>query len=101
MLIWFVTLAALGVPHIAQHPAILTALLPHTGLLFIVHYPVAAFFALGAIVLVVTGAEAEGWLITVGGTPKEILAHDPDLVAALEAAEVVMDENRDALAALA
>lgn len=58
MLIWFLTLAALGVPHIAQHPAILTALLPHTGLLFIVHYPVAAFFALGAIVLVVTGAEA-------------------------------------------
>lgn len=30
-----------------------------------------------------------------------ILAHDPDLVAALEAAEIVMDENRDALAALA
>ncbi|HEU5241251.1 MAG TPA: dehydrogenase, partial [Ornithinibacter sp.] len=25
-----------------------------------------------------TGAEAEGWLITVGGTPKEILAHDPE-----------------------
>ena len=25
-----------------------------------------------------TGAEAEGWLITVGGTPREILAHDPE-----------------------
>lgn len=25
-----------------------------------------------------TGAEAEGWLITVGGTPKELLAHDPE-----------------------
>ncbi len=25
-----------------------------------------------------TGAEAEGWLISVGGTPKEILAHDPE-----------------------
>ncbi|GAB3014338.1 serine carboxypeptidase [Nocardioides flavus (ex Wang et al. 2016)] len=25
-----------------------------------------------------TGAEAEGWLITVGGTPKEMLAHDPE-----------------------
>lgn len=25
-----------------------------------------------------TGAEAEGWLITVGGTPKEILAHGPE-----------------------
>ena len=25
-----------------------------------------------------TGAEAEGWLISVGGTPKELLAHDPE-----------------------
>lgn len=30
-----------------------------------------------------------------------ILAHDPEVVAALRAAEVVMDENRDLLAALA
>ena len=25
-----------------------------------------------------TGDEAEGWLITVGGTPKQLLAHDPE-----------------------
>ena len=25
-----------------------------------------------------TGDEAEGWLITVGGTPKELLAHSPE-----------------------
>ncbi len=25
-----------------------------------------------------TGDEAEGWLITVGGTPREIMAHDPE-----------------------
>src|SRR5690554_6754760 len=25
-----------------------------------------------------TGDEVEGWLITVGGTPKEIMAHDPE-----------------------
>lgn len=30
----------------------------------------------------------------------KVMAHDPDVVAALEAAEVVMDENRDLLAAL-
>ena len=30
-----------------------------------------------------------------------ILAHDPEVIAALEAAEIVMDENRDFLAALA
>jgi predicted amino acid dehydrogenase len=37
-----------------------------------------------------TGAEAEGWLITVGGTPKEILAHDPEFTydKLLAAAEV-------------
>jgi antitoxin ChpS len=31
----------------------------------------------------------------------KILAHDPDVIAALEAAEIIMDENRDLLAALA
>ena len=31
----------------------------------------------------------------------QILAHDPDVIAALEAAEIIMDENRDLLAALA
>ena len=30
-----------------------------------------------------------------------ILAHDPEVIAALEAAEIVMDENWDLLAALA
>jgi predicted amino acid dehydrogenase len=37
-----------------------------------------------------TGAEAEGWLITVGGTPKELLAHSPEFTYAklLEAAEI-------------
>ena len=37
-----------------------------------------------------TGAEAEGWLITVGGTPKELMAHDPEFTYAklLAAAEI-------------
>ena len=39
-----------------------------------------------------TGAEVEGWLITVGGTPKELMAHDPEftysrLLAAAEMAQ--------------
>lgn len=39
-----------------------------------------------------TGVEAEGWLITVGGTPKELLAHSPEftyrrLLAAAKMAE--------------
>ena len=37
-----------------------------------------------------TGAEAEGWLITVGGTPKELMAHDPEFTYSrlLEAADM-------------
>jgi hypothetical protein len=37
-----------------------------------------------------TGDEAEGWLITVGGTPKEMLAHPPEFTYSrlLEAAEL-------------
>jgi len=37
-----------------------------------------------------TGAEAEGWLISVGGTPKELLAHSPEFTYGklLEAAEI-------------
>ncbi len=37
-----------------------------------------------------TGAEAEGWLISVGGTPKEMLAHPPEFTYSrlLEAAEL-------------
>ncbi|MEZ5117840.1 MAG: hypothetical protein R2737_16385 [Candidatus Nanopelagicales bacterium] len=36
-----------------------------------------------------TGAEAEGWLITVGGTPKELMAHSPEFTYArlLQAAD--------------
>ena len=37
-----------------------------------------------------TGAEAEGWLITVGGTPKELMAHSPEFTYSrlLAAAEI-------------
>jgi len=37
-----------------------------------------------------SGDEAEGWLITVGGTPREIMAHDPEFTYArlLQAAEL-------------
>jgi len=37
-----------------------------------------------------TGVEAEGWLISVGGTPKEIMSHDPEFTYSrlLEAAKI-------------
>ena len=57
-LVWFVVLAALGVPHILAHPQVLVALSPHHALGFLFAHPGMAFAALGAVVLCVTGAEA-------------------------------------------
>jgi KUP system potassium uptake protein len=58
MLIWFVTLAALGLWHIAQHPAVLQALDPRHGLALLKHSPLQVASLLGAVVLVFTGTEA-------------------------------------------
>lgn len=58
MIVWFVTLAALGIAHIAENPGILAALSPHHGAMFIVEHPYISFIASGAIVLVITGTEA-------------------------------------------
>ncbi|WP_406045075.1 potassium transporter Kup [Micromonospora sp. NBC_00898] len=58
MILWFVTIGACGVAGIADHPAILKALSPSYALQFLVGHFGVAFFALAAIVLAVTGAEA-------------------------------------------
>ncbi len=58
MTLWFVTLAALGLPWIARHPEVLLALSPTYAIGFVIHHPWGAFLALGASVLAVTGAEA-------------------------------------------
>ena len=58
MLVWFLSLAGLGIWHIAHHPTILWALSPHHALQFIWSEPGIAFLLLGAVVLCVTGAEA-------------------------------------------
>ena len=57
-LIWFVTIALLGVSHIAHHPEILLAISPHYALGFMWHEPGTTFIILGAVVLCVTGGEA-------------------------------------------
>jgi KUP system potassium uptake protein len=56
--LWFGVLALMGIGHIARNPAVLAALSPHHALLFIWGNPGTAFFALGALILCVTGAEA-------------------------------------------
>jgi KUP system potassium uptake protein len=56
--VWFFALIALGLPHIADHPAVLWAMSPHHALGFMLRHPHIAFVALGSVVLCVTGAEA-------------------------------------------
>ena len=58
MLVWFVAIGALGLWNIWQHPGILAALNPLYALGFLAEHGVLAFFALGAVVLCLTGAEA-------------------------------------------
>ncbi|MFI6313811.1 potassium transporter Kup [Nocardia fusca] len=58
MILWFLAIGALGVAEIIHHPEILKALLPTYALSFAIGHFHIAFFALAAIVLAVTGAEA-------------------------------------------
>jgi KUP system potassium uptake protein len=57
-LLWFLTIAVLGVSHIATHPEILWAMSPHHAVGFMWAHPGISFIILGAVVLCVTGAEA-------------------------------------------
>jgi KUP system potassium uptake protein len=57
-LLWFIGIAALGIPHIAGHPEIIGALSPHHALRFMWANPGTTFIILGAVVLCVTGGEA-------------------------------------------
>jgi KUP system potassium uptake protein len=58
MLVWFLSIGLLGIPAIAHTPSVLLALLPTYAVHLFISDPVHAFFMLGAVVLVVTGAEA-------------------------------------------
>ena len=58
MLLWFVVIAAAGVPLIVKHPDVLLGLSPTWAILFLFAHPVETFVAIGAVVLVITGAEA-------------------------------------------
>ncbi|MBU6252340.1 MAG: potassium transporter Kup [Alphaproteobacteria bacterium] len=58
MILYFATLAFLGVYHIAQAPEIVWALSPSHALSFFAGDPLKGFLALGSVVLAVTGAEA-------------------------------------------
>jgi KUP system potassium uptake protein len=59
MMVYFLTLAVLGVIHIVERPTvILNTLNPWNAVNFYIQEPVRAFIAMGSVVLAVTGAEA-------------------------------------------
>ena len=58
MLVYFSTIAAMGVHHILQHPAVLMALNPLYMVSYFQAHPLFSFLSLGAIVYAITGTEA-------------------------------------------
>jgi len=58
MLIWFATIALLGIWGIVQHPSVLLAISPMYGLSYLFSHGVTGFLVLGGVFLCVTGAEA-------------------------------------------
>jgi KUP system potassium uptake protein len=58
MLIWFVTIAVLGICGVIEHPSVFAALNPAYGLSYLFSHGVTGFWMLGAVFLCVTGAEA-------------------------------------------
>lgn len=58
MLVWFATLAVLGLRGIVMAPEVLAALSPWHGITFLLHSGKIGFIVMGAVFLTVTGAEA-------------------------------------------
>jgi len=58
MVLWFITIALLGVVSIVQHPVVLKALWPGYGLHYLFTHGFTGFSVLGAVFLCATGAEA-------------------------------------------
>ena len=57
-LIWFAAIAVGGLWHIGQNFEVLYSFNPYYGVHFLLHHGIIAFYTLGAVFLVVTGAEA-------------------------------------------
>jgi KUP system potassium uptake protein len=58
MLVWFVTIATLGIRGILDNPGVLAAINPVNGIRFFGMHGTAGFLTLGAVVLCITGCEA-------------------------------------------
>jgi len=58
MLLWFITIGALGAVQLVREPAVLLGLNPWYGIRLFVEHGAVGFHVLGGVVLAVTGAEA-------------------------------------------
>ena len=58
ILVWFVALAAAGLPYVLRDPVVLQAISPHHAVRFLAGSGVKGFLLLGSVVLCVTAAEA-------------------------------------------
>ena len=58
IVVWFITIGALGIGGIVRNPDVLQALNPYWAVHFFVEFKTVSFFALGMVVLSVTGGEA-------------------------------------------
>ena len=58
MVVWFATLAGLGVYRFIQHPEVITALSPHWGVYYLTHHGREGIVIMGMVLLAVTGCEA-------------------------------------------
>ncbi len=58
MALWFLTIGALGLGGVLEHPGVLQALDPRVGLTYLFTHGFSGFLVLGAVFLCATGAEA-------------------------------------------
>ena len=58
MMLWFLTLAGLGIYHIADDLSVFSSINPYYGLHFFIDHPGVSLAVLGSVCLAVTGAEA-------------------------------------------
>ncbi len=57
MVLWFLTIAVLGIPHILRNPAVLAAVNPAHGMQFFLDHKFHAFVTMGTVFLCLTGGE--------------------------------------------
>src|ERR687887_2340180 len=58
MVVWFATIAVLGIRGVSMHPEVLKALSPRYAFDFLFHSGSTGFFSLASVVLAITGCEA-------------------------------------------